>query len=375
MASMQPVTQYQPQPFHGQPIPQPMLNPNANPGSFLGHQPARSANRGQFETWTLRLNSHRAKTGLLLRFHVLKTQNGFRQLGETWAVLYSEATSGEIQKTVLRKTHEIGGIDFSAGVLRSGSPSSSSRMGARTGVRMGESFLNETSTQGSIQTKGKSFSWDLKFSPRHSASFKVLPAMKHGRITEQEDLKVTGRCVIDGKVIEWDEASGMLSHQTGPRFGHSWVWAQCNQFEESSSNGEEPFIFEAFNGHSPLFGSFRGPRLSSFYFFYRGKDYAFNSMLQNLRVKSKSTPLQWEFQLEHADLTFRGQISGDHRAFAGLSYEDTNGSLIYAANSSICDSRLLIYRRGKLDSSWKSSGTTHFEVASRSRNPYVSLSI
>ena len=56
-------------------------------------------------------------------------------------------------------------------------------------------------------------------------------------------------------------------------------------------------------------------------------------------------------------------------------YEDTNGSLLYCANSKLLEvSRIHIYRRGKLsESTFYGHGTAAFEVVTREKNPYVPI--
>ncbi|MGZ3689317.1 MAG: hypothetical protein ACXVBW_13515, partial [Bdellovibrionota bacterium] len=92
-------------------------------------------------------------------------------------------------------------------------------------------------------------------------------------------------------------------------------------------------------------------------------------------VRSKNTLTDWKFQADRGELSFRGYAKAEHKDFAGLTYEDTNGSLLYCGNSKLSDMRVLVYRRGKLEATFDAPGTAAFEVVSRHKNPYVPIII
>jgi hypothetical protein len=115
------------------------------------------------------------------------------------------------------------------------------------------------------------------------------------------------------------------------------------------------------------------PHLSSFLFRYQGANYCFNQLRDTFHIKSKNTLNEWDFQADRDDLSFRGHANAEHKDFVGLTYEDTNGSLLYCANSKLSNLRILVYRRGKLESTFTAQGTAAFEIVSRDKNPYVPL--
>jgi hypothetical protein len=163
----------------------------------------------------------------------------------------------------------------------------------------------------------------------------------------------------------------MQGHLYGPKSGHAWVWGHCNTFLNEAGKSA-PFLFEGISAQTQM-GPMVTPRLSSFYFHYRGENYYFNTLKDLLFLKSKNTLNQWNFKADRGDLSFTGYAKAEHKDFAGLTFEDTDGSLLYCANSKLSDMKILVYRRGKLEATFTATGTASFEVVSRSKNPYVPL--
>jgi hypothetical protein len=93
------------------------------------------------------------------------------------------------------------------------------------------------------------------------------------------------------------------------------------------------------------------------------------------RIRSKNTLTDWSFQADRGDLSFRGQAKAEHKDFAGLTFEDVDGSLFYSAASMLSNLRVHVYRKGKLESAFYANRTAAFEIISRRKNPYVPLLI
>ncbi|OFZ21733.1 MAG: hypothetical protein A2X94_15715 [Bdellovibrionales bacterium GWB1_55_8] len=319
------------------------------------------------ETWSLKLNDPASQRAFWLRFTTLITKNGFRRISEIWGVLFERDQNREVLKSALRQT-----FDISAFKLAPGST-----------VRIGDCELSldmaHGRTRGTIRSKGHALRWDLQFRGNKPAAFTLTPetlarsgVLKNISNTLSEDLRFEGFLVYDDKTIEWKSAPGMLTHFKGPRSDHSWVWGHANSFV--NERGESvPFIFEGITTRPHAFGAIRLPKLSSFYFLYNGQEYRFHSLWDSIRSKSSSTLQEWEFQADRGELSFRGKASSEHKDFAGLTFEDTNGSLLYCANSKLSDLSLHVYRGGKLDNSFYANGTAALEIVSRERNPYVPL--
>lgn len=325
------------------------------------------AQRGHQEVWYMKFNDVKNGRALWLRFTLLLSNNGFKHVAETWGIWFERLGSGEITKSAFKQTHDI--AQFTDG-------------GGR--IEIGESSLSANHTQGRIQSKGSQLQWNLQLSggPLQTSVNYVpeilsrLKIVKNTVLTPWEDLRVSGSVIIGDRTVEFNDAPGTLGHLAGPKNGHSWAWAHCNTFILES--GEPvPFLFEGLTARSKLPGGIPSPAMSSFFFNYKGEEFRFQSLKDAFMIKSKRGAADWEFVAERGDITFRGFAKAENKDFAGVTYEDTDGSLLYCSNSKLSQLRILVYRRGKLEVTLQSAGggSAAFEVVTREKNSYVEVLI
>jgi hypothetical protein len=191
-------------------------------------------------------------------------------------------------------------------------------------------------------------------------------------VTPQPDLAFTGVVRVDGEEFRFHRAPGMQGHQSGPRNAHSWIHSHCNVFT-NEQGVPVPFVFEGLSLRTHLLAGVPSPKITSVYFLYQGQIHHFNNIRDALRLKSNDSLSNWTFQAERGDLLFRGRATMEHKDFAGLTIEDTNGSLIYCASSKFSDLEIHVYNRGKLESALRANQTASVEISSRKKNPYVPL--
>ena len=316
------------------------------------------------KNWYLKVNDPLAQRALWLRFSLLSSRNGFKRLAEVWAVFFQKNENREIKKIALKQTFDI---------------QSFSDLG-NSGIKIGSSELLTDKTAGSIQSKGNLFQWDFSFLPARESSFNHVPEIlsrtgisRSSIITDCQELLFSGVSQFNGEVFTWKESPGMRGRFHGSRIGHSWVWGHCNTFLDDQGNPSS-FVFEGLSNRVKL-GPVTSPHFSTFFFHYRGKDFYFNRFLHSVFIKSRATLNEWEFQVDQDDLSFRGRLTAEYKDFAGLTYEDTNGSLLYSANSKLSQMTVHVYRGGKLEASFYSQDSAGFEIVSRDKNPYVSIVI
>ena len=318
--------------------------------------------RAFHEIWYLKLNDPVSQRALWLRFTLLSSGNGFKRVAEVWAVYFHRTPNREVKKVALKQAYDLSA--FSAPL--------------NSGLRIGDNELTATSTKGLVQSKGNSLKWDFSFIQERNSTFNLIPEFfsRMGFNTTSaetlcEELIFSGITEINGETIHWKDAPGMIGHFYGPKSGHSWTWGQCNSFIDEAGKPVS-FVFEGLSARAQV-GPIKSPQISSFYFYYQNQNYSFNSLKDIIYLKSKNTLNQWEFQADRSDILFRGYVKSEYKDFAGLTYEDTNGSLLYCANSKLSNMKILVYKRGKLESSFTADGTAAFEVVSRIKNPYVPL--
>jgi len=331
--------------------------------------PNRPKGKEQFqEVWFLKLNDRLGQNALWLRFTILVTKNGFQKMAETWAIFFHRENNKEISKTAAKQSFNIQSFEPLSG--REGRAGSA-------GIRVENCQLTPNMTRGQVTSKGKSIQWDLAIHTVQNHPVSLLPdtVRKLGLVNNEawtisEEMLFTGKVTVNGVNYEFANAPGIQGHWSGVRSAHSWVWGQSNSFQNEQGD-PVPFIFEGLTSRPRLRGNLAGPRLSSFYFFYRGQHYLFNSLWDAFHLKSQSSITEWKFQADRGELSFRGVARADHKDFAGITFEDTDSSVLYCANSKLSNMSIHVYRRGKLEATFLSNGTAAFEVVSREKNPYV----
>ena len=320
--------------------------------------------KGFHEVWFLKLNDPSGKRALWLRFTLLITKNGFQRVAETWAIFFSREENRDVTKWAVKQSYPISAFQ----------PDASS-------VRIGDCMMSAEATKGSVQSKGRNIHWDFKLQNLHDQAVNLVPeGLKRLRIVRNdvwalsEHLSAAGTVTVDGTEYKMSDAVGMQGHISGPKNGHSWVWGHSNSFVNEKGEPAS-FIFDGITAKARLSGNLTTPKMSSFYFFYQGKHFRFNSVWDALHLKSKATITEWNFQADRGDLSFRGTVKAEHKDFAGITFEDTDASLLYCANSKLSDMSIHVYRRGKLEATFLSQGTAAFEIVSRRKNPYVKMLI
>lgn len=316
------------------------------------------------ESWYLSLRDPSTLRALDLRFSILISSNGFRRLAEAWAVFFQKNPGSEAVKIAMKESFDL---------------KTFSTVMNKEGFQISDCEFSDTQTRGKVQSKGRSIEWDLTMEPRQQAEFDLVPnaikktkLIRHMIVTPQPDLAFTGVVRVNGEEFRFNRAPGMQGHQSGPRNAHSWIHGHCNVFT-NEQGVPVPFVFEGLTMRSHLLAGIPSPKISSFYFLYQGKEHHFNNIRDAIRLQSRHGLNEWTFQAERGDLLFRGRASVEHKDFAGLTLEDTNGSLIYVANSKFSDLEIHVYNRGKLESALRANQTASVEIASRKKNPYVPI--
>lgn len=244
-------------------------------------------------------------------------------------------------------------------------------------VQVGACVLTDTESSGQIHYKSHELTWSLSLKPESIPKFKPYPdllskigMLQHCEITEFPRLRCDGKVQIDGQTLHFQDAIAYKSHSSGTRNPDQWVEAHCNSlFNEHGQKTDA--LFEGVSSQSRFPFGISTPWISAFFIHYQGKNYFFNDLWQSLRSRSDRSLNEWSFQIDRGELSFRGQVTASHKDFIGMIFEDTNETLHHASFSQLADLSLLVYRRGKLESTLLSNGTATFEVVARERNPYL----
>lgn len=328
----------------------------AHPGT--GHQ----------EVWYLKMNDPSAGRALWLRFTLLIGATGQKRVAEVWAISFEKQASGEVTKVGLKNTY---GLDAFTPIMDADVPA----------FRIGECSFSDHHTRGEVRSDDHTVRWDFEMKTASPCTFDFVPTslrrlglVKTMAVTVFEDWRFTGWSEVDGAHAAWNDAPGMQGHLAGPKNGHSWAWGHCNCFVDEEGR-PAPCIFDGLSARARLGKSMATPHLTTLYFHYRDTDYCFNRPRDALRTKSRYGPLEWEFETGVGRLLFRGQIRAELGDFAGVTYEDTDGSFLYCYNSKVSNMTMRVYRGGTLEQTLTAAGTTAFEFVTREKHPDIPLLI
>lgn len=340
--------------------------------SSLIHRPAftdlpqaTGARRPAFvESWILKATEPGAGRALWLRFSLFQSRNGFKNAAEIWAI-WSQKSVGpgrDTRKIALKQGFELSAFKWE-----------------NEGIRIQDSVLSSSFSKGSVSSKGRSLRWNIRMLSTETTGFDSGPEiliksgiLQNRRETLAENLLLEGTVEVDGETIDLKNCTGMIAHSYGKQAPGFWAWSHCNSFNDEKGQPVD-FLFEGFTARQKNMGIIPLPRLSSFYFRYQGEEFRFNTLWQSLHARSAPTATAWEFQVERGPVSFRGKLSAEHRDFAGITYEDTDGTLLYATHSCLSDLTVWVYREGKLEATLKCQNGASFELGSRSKNPYVPM--
>jgi hypothetical protein len=330
----------------------PVFNPASPPAG--GHQ----------EVWYLKLNDTGAGRALWLRFTLLVSADGRRRLAEVWAIDFERGETG-IRKTGVKETS-----DLSAWAIML-------QPAGGTGFTIGDCFFSDTATWGCVRNNEHEIRWDLTMRPETDCAFNFVPGIltrarlvKNLAITPFEDLRFSGWSVVDGEKRQWKNAPGMQGHLAGPKNGHSWAWAHCNTFLDEEGR-ESSCIADLLSARARIGNSGALPPLSAMFFYYNSQAFPCNRFRHALRSRSDYGPSHWEFEARTRGHVFRGSISASLEEFAGVTYEDTDGSHLYCHNSKVSAMTLEIFREGALAQTLHAEHSAAFEFVTREKHPEI----
>ncbi|MFP4501649.1 MAG: hypothetical protein ACLFTT_11665 [Candidatus Hydrogenedentota bacterium] len=317
------------------------------------------------EVWYLKLNDPEARRALWLRFTLLVRADGTKRLAEVWAIAF-ERTATEVKKVAVKRTRRA--EEF---VLLPPE---------EKGFRIGECIFAARETEGAVGLPGgNTIRWRLRFAPARPAAFDfVPPVLKRLRMvrniawTVHEDLRFNGLCEVNGTPWEFTDAPGMQGHLAGARNGYSWAWGHCNHFHDQEGKPVRA-IWDGLSGRGRKGQHGSTMQMSGMYIHYKGTDYAINNLWPALRMPSRFGLTGWRFEARLRERRFVGRVDAAPDEFAGVTYEDTDGSQLYCYNSKISSMALEVYHNNTLEDVLTARGTVAYEVVTREKRENVPL--
>lgn len=321
--------------------------------------------KGFQEVWYLKLNAADGSRALWLRFTLLVRSDGSKRIAEVWAISFQRTDWG-FEKHAFKRTRK---IECFSCIGESGD-------GA---IRIGDCEFSNQGTRGQLERDGGQMRWELSMRPARDLSYNFVPVrlarrgvIKNAAQTVFEDLRFDGWSELNGERVEWKDAPGMQGHLAGPKNGHSWAWGHCNTFVDQDGSPVD-CIWDGLCGRARIGRTRHTPPLTSMLIAYDGQVFRFNRTLQVFRLPSQYDMDGWRFEADAGELTFAGHVRAQAAQFAGVTYEDTDGSHLYCYNSKISDMTLEVRREGRVERVLSARSTVAYEVVTREQRTDIPL--
>lgn len=217
------------------------------------------------------------------------------------------------------------------------------------GARIAGSSLSRTRAVGEVGAGDRAIRYDLTIES-DAAPLRPLPEYVYGwpvasnkPTTPLPLARAFGTVVVHGetwKVADW---KGSLGHNWGKAHTHAYAWAQACAWDDPDHDG---IFFEAGFGKARV----RGvpiPDACLINVVVRGVRYDLSDLGRIFRNRAESTYRRFRFEGENDLACVRGELWADTRDFAGLPYENPDGSILYCLNSKLASARIEVALRGR----------------------------
>lgn len=318
--------------------------------------------RGFYEVWYFKLNLGSGKPALWLRLTTLHSKDGSKKIAETWGIFFDPS-----QKPTSRSG------------VKTTYPSEAFQFDATTDtIQIGPCYWSPGRTAGEIASVRRKIRWDLQFVPDQGGEFNHVPEMfarfklnKSTVCTPEMKIRFNGKFWIDDEEFVVKDAPGQQGHIYGKKNAHGWAWAHC-----CAEDSGETFAFEGLTARLPLLGGMiLSPPISAFYVEFEGRPYAFTTVREALSMPSQYNLKGWKFSMRRDDLEFQGEITAQTSDFAGVQYEDTDGSSLYCHNSKVSTLEMKVLRctadSKSVIKTFHATQTCAFEVVTREKSDEV----
>jgi hypothetical protein len=191
-----------------------------------------------------------------------------RRFYEAWYTIFNDPASGDgfwIRYTLLNPLDdhpEAGaGLWFaytcrhdpgrSFAIRKRFAPGSFEAIPGSTGLRIGDSVLEEGLFRGAFDSDGRSVEWDLRYQPSpmfHEylpGSLRRLAERRNAVTLPNPKIRLSGTVRIDGTGRELEACPGHSAHHWGIRHPPRWNWGHCCAFERDDA------ILELLSGQGP----------------------------------------------------------------------------------------------------------------------------
>jgi hypothetical protein len=293
--------------------------------------------RGHVESHFLKANSPDGLRALWIK-HTLLSRGGRREgdVAEVWAIAFRRAAiDAPVEKRALKRTYPLATARIAS------SPFSVAVGGAE--LRQGHARALIAPGPGDDGA-----AWDLHYAPP-TEGFRPFPlaGMYTGRFPRSKSLTPVPSARAHGTFRlgswSWDARDFVLAqgHNWGESHAERYAWAQVNLFEDRSDAW-----LEALTGKVRV-GALTTPWLSVAALYLDGERHRFDGPRALVSRSAHIDPRSYALCLRKGDAELRFAISAETQGFAGLRYEDPNGSALACLNSKLAVAEVTLTAHGR----------------------------
>ncbi len=286
---------------------------------------------GHVESFFLKLNDPDGRRALWLKATILERHGG-DVVAEAWAIAFDrEGGHVGVKDSVPHSQASFGVVGLDAHVCNL--------------------HLSSGRVTGSVGEGDARISFDLRFTmaspplvpfPSERMYVTRLPSTK--LVSPHPDSRFTGTYTAKGETVEVNAWRGMEGHNWGTRHTELYAWCHVNQWL-----GNDDLLFEGFTGRVKV-GPVLAPPVTLLCVWHRGVRYHFNDPVTLVRARGHITDLRkWRFHAKNQLAEVSGEMFAETTDFAGLAYENPDGSITNCLNSKIARGRLRLSVKGRPD--------------------------
>jgi hypothetical protein len=305
--------------------------------NLVRYAPGARLGRGHVESHFLKANSPDGLRALWIK-HTLLVRGGPREadVAEVWAVAFRrERIGAPVEKRAIKRSFPIA----TARIARA--PFSIAAGGAE--LRQGHA---RALIAPSLSDSGGA--WDLHYAcPAEGFRPFPLAAMYTGRFPRSKSLTPVPSARVHGSFRlgrwDWDVRDFVLAqgHNWGESHAERYAWTQVNLFDAKGDAW-----LEALTGKVRV-GPVTTPWLSVAALYVDGELHRFDGARALVSRGAHIDTRSYALTLRDGSRQLRFRISAESHAFAGLRYEDPNGSALACLNSKLAEAEVELTAHGR----------------------------
>jgi hypothetical protein len=281
--------------------------------------------RGHYESFFQRANHPARPLAFWIRYTLFSPKAQPEEaIGELWAVYFNGETN---QHVAVKQEFPLNACAFSGSEFR---------------VQIGDARLTPHQLQGAIQAQGATLSWELSFRGQADPLLLLPLRLYQTRFPAAKSLvglplaHYSGVLFVNGERFEVRDWVGSQNHNWGTRHTDRYAWGQVAGFDT------HPDTFLEVATAQLRIGPFWTPPITPIVLRHKGRELAFNSILQALTTYGSFDYFTWRFKSKAPQAAIAGTISAPRNAFVGLSYYNPPGGVKHCLNTKIASCRIQV---------------------------------